>query len=390
MVAHQTPPRAGEPPEGGQPGLGTNYRAPKLARHCRAAALGAVLLGSLAVATACTTSTNVTPADQDLVVKVGDSFAATHPIGRSGTEVFMDTLEAQGPEAGMEVEYFASGQLGKQRDMPAVLRTGIAQIAAVSPAYVGTQLPLSNVGDLPGFTQDPCVGGDAMLEIMQPGTALYEAELAPQGLHPLWVAYIPGYEAMSGGFPIDSIDALSGKIMRSTGGAADRVVDEAGAAGVSMPLGDMYEAISRGTVEGTLASPISITPYSLEEVIHYSTDGARLGSFTVTYSVSTQVWEEMTPEQQAVLTEASALAHNSVCEELTRSMDESKQAMRDSGVQMMEVTDAERPEWEALAEPVRDAWVKDLESIGLPAGQVLDDFTTALERAETEHGDDRP
>lgn len=329
------------------------------------------------------------PDPDAMEVRIGDSFAATHPIGRSGTAVFMETLRSEGPGAGMDIHYFASGQLGKQRDMPAVLRTGIAQIAAISPAYVGTQLPLSNVGDLPGFTQDPCVGADAMLEIMQPGTTLFATELEPQDVRPLWVAYIPGYEAMSAAFPVESVESLHGKIMRSTGGAADRVVDEAGAAGVSMPLGDMYEAISRGTVEGTLASPISITPYSLEEVINYSTDGASLGSFTVTYSVSNAVWNEMTPEQQAVLTEASELAQVEVCQELTTSLEESKQAMRDSGVQMIEVTDAERPEWEALAAPVREAWVEDLESIGLPARKVMDDFTAALDRAEAEHGGER-
>lgn len=321
--------------------------------------------------------------------RVADSFAATHPIGRSGTADFMRILEDEGPAADMEIEYFASGQLGKQQDMPAVLRTGIAEIAAVSPAYVGTQLPLANVGDLPGFTQDACVGGDAVLEIMQPGSTLFEAELAPQDVRPLWVAYIPGYEAMSGAFAVNGIDDLNGKIMRSTGGAADRVVDEVGAAGVSMPLGDMYEAISRGTVEGTLASPLSITPYSLEEVIDYSTDGARLGSFTVTYSVSNSVWHEMTPAQRDVLTDASEAAQASVCREINRSMDESKQAMRDGGVQMHEVTDAETPEWEALYEPVRESWVEDLESIGLPARQVLDDFTSALARAEAEHGSER-
>lgn len=339
---------------------------------------------AIALVSGCAGSSAESPESTE--VRIGDSFAATHPIGRSGTAAFMEVLESKGPDTGMDIEYYASGQLGKQRDMPAVLRTGIAQIAAVSPAYVGTQLPLSNVGDLPGFTQDPCVGGDAMLEIMQPGTTLFEAELAPQDVRPLWVAYIPGYEAMSGAFPVNSVEALQGKIMRSTGGAADRVVDQAGAAGVSMPLGDMYEAISRGTVEGTLASPISITPYSLEEVISYSTDGARLGSFTVTYSVSNSVWNEMTPDQQAVLAEASELAQVEVCEELTRSMDESKQAMRDAGVQMIAVTDAQRPEWEALAAPVREAWVSDLESIGLPAQRVLDDFTAALARAEAEHG----
>lgn len=372
----------GGPPSGGPPVRGRPPARRNVARASIAGALGTVLV----LVTGCSDPTRESG---DLVVKIGDSFAATHPIGRSGTDIFMETLKSKGPDAGMEIEYFASGQLGKQRDMPAVLRTGIAQIAAISPAYVGTQLPLSNVGDLPGFTQDPCIGGDAVLEIMQPGTTLFESELAPQDVRPLWVAYIPGYEAMSGAFPVDSVEALHGKIMRSTGGAADRVVDQSGAAGVSMPLGDLYEAISRGTVEGTLASPISITPYSLEEVIAYSTDGARLGSFTVTYSVSNSVWNEMTSDQQEVLTDASERAQVAVCEELTRSMEASKQAMRDSGVQMIEVTDAHRPEWEALAEPVRESWVNDLESIGLPARQVLEDFNSALERAEAKHGGER-
>lgn len=352
-------------------------------------AASAVAVG-LAVAIASSACSGDTAAEPDhTVLRVADSFAATHPIGRSGTTEFMRILEAEGPGAGMEIEYFDSGQLGKQQDMPAVLRTGIAEIAAVSPAYVGTQLPLANVGDLPGFTQDSCVGGDAVREIMQPGSTLFEAELAPQDVRPLWVAYIPGYEAMSGAFPVESVADLHGKIMRSTGGAADRVVDEVDAAGVSMPLGDMYEAVSRGTVEGTLASPLSITPYSLEEVIDHSTDGARLGSFTVTYSVSDSVWHEMSTAQQAVLTEASDVAQTAVCREINRSMDESKQAMRDSGVRMHEVTDAEAPEWEALYDPVRESWVADLESIGLPARDVLDDFTAALDRAEAEHGSDR-
>lgn len=372
-LRHSPPPNdSGAPP---------SHRAP---RALTAVATG--LAAALALS-ACSGSADSDPGHMEL--RIADSFALTHPIGRSGTTDFMEILNEKGPDVGFEVEYFDSGQLSKQRDMPAVLRTGVAQIGAVSPAYVGTQLPLSNVGDLPGFTQDSCVGADAVLEIMQPGTTLFETELAPQDLRPLWVAFLPGYEAMSAAFPVESVDALHGKIMRSTGGAADRVVDAAGAAGVSMPLGDLYEALSRRTVEGTLASPLSITPYSLEEVIEYSTDGANLGSFTATYSVSNSAWAAMTPEQQELLMEASTVAQHSVCNEINRTMDESKQAMRDAGVQMFEISDADRPEWEALAAPVRESWVTDLESINLPAQKVLDDFTAALARAEAEHGSER-
>lgn len=328
--------------------------------------------------------------DGQIVLTMADSFSTTHPIGRSGTKVFRETLNSEGPGAGFELKYFASGQLGTQSDMPALLRTGVTQIAAVSPAYVSTLLPLSNVGDLPGFTDDACVGADAVRSLMQPGTTLFETELRKNDLHPLWVAFLPGYEAMSGDFPITTAADLKGKIMRSTGGVADRVVDAAGAAGVSMPLGDLYEAISRGTVQGTLASPISVTPYKLEEVLHYSTEDAHLGSFTATYSISQHVWEELTPEQRAVLTDASDRAQQAACKEINQTMDESRQQMRDAGVQMDSVTDQTRPAWDAITEEVRNKWVRDLESTGLPAQQVLDDAIAAFAAAERQQaGDNR-
>ncbi|WP_182346332.1 TRAP transporter substrate-binding protein DctP [Tomitella gaofuii] len=317
-----------------------------------------------------------------VVLTMADSFSTTHPIGRSGTKVFRDALRANGPDAGMELKYFPSGQLGKQSDMPALLRTGVAQIAAVSPAYVSSQLPLSNVGDLPGFTQDACVAADAMRALMQPGTTLFETELKKNDVHPLWVAVVPAYEAMSGDFPIRSAADLHGKIIRSTGGVADRVVDAAGAAGVSMPLGDLYEAISRGTVAGTLASPMSVTPYKLEEVLHYSTEGARLGSFTATYSISQHVWEQLDAEQRAVLTDASNRAQQAGCEEINRAVVESKQQMRDAGVQMDPVTEETRPAWEAITEQVQKSWVRDLASTGLPAQKVLDEAKAAFAAAE--------
>lgn len=348
----------------------------------RRAGVACAMVGVLAGMSACGPPEH----EQHTVLKISDGFSATHPIGKGGAQLFREILESEGPGVGLDIEYFANGQLGKPRDLPAVLRTGVAQISVITPSHVGAQLPLSNVGDLPGFTDDACVGGDATLEVMQPGSTLFEAELAPRDIRPLWVAFLPGYEAMSGDFPIDSPDVLNGKVLRSTGGALDRVVDESGAAGVAMPLQEMYEAISRGTVEGTFASPLSITPYQLEEVIGYSTRGAQLGSVAVTYSISNRVWHDLTDEQRAVVSSAAEKAQEAVCVELNESMNESFDAMRDSGTQFTEVTEEGRRAWQKIADPVREKWVSDLESVGLPAQAVLDDFTKALERAEAAHG----
>lgn len=314
----------------------------------------------------------------DVILKFGDSFSATHPIGAGGVTPFIEKLQREGSDVGLEVEYYANGQLGKQRDVVTLLRSGVMQLGAVSPAYVGTELPLSNVADLPGLVTDACVGADAVLATMREGGTLYKEELEPRGIRPLWVAVVPHYEAMTGKGAITEPSDAKGHILRSTGGVADRVVDEVGAAGVSMPLGELYEAISRGTVEGTVASPVSIASYKLGEVLGFSTDGARLGAFTITFSISEDVWQELDTDQQNLLSEASELAQQGACESIEEAATAAVAEMRDQGVEVLKIGPKSRAKWDALAAPVRDKWVKDLESAGRPAAQVLEEFELAL------------
>ncbi|WP_084653122.1 TRAP transporter substrate-binding protein DctP [Nocardioides insulae] len=320
------------------------------------------------------------------VLRIGDSFPATHPIGVGGVTPFLEYLDEHGPEAGLEVEYFANGQVGDQSDMPALLRKRVVDMAPVSPAYVGTELPLSNVGDLPGLVPDACTGADAVLASMQEGTTLFEEELAPHGIRPLWVALVPDYELLGTNKPVLTPEQAAGRLLRSTGGVADRVVDEVGAAGVSMPLGELFEALSRGTVDGTVASPVSIASYKLGEVLDFATDGARLGSFTVTFSISETTWDTLTEEQREILLAASRTAQEGVCREMVESGETAVQEMRDQGVELIEIGAAERAQWDAIAEPVREGWAEDLESIGRPGRQVLTEFEQELEKAKRERG----
>lgn len=339
----------------------------------------AVLL--TAALAACGTAPPHRDAEGRTVIKIGDSFSATHPVGAGGVQPFRDHLEEHGPGVGLAVEYFASGQVGDQGDMPAILRSGVVQMAPVSPAYVGTELPLSNVGDLPGLVPDACTGGDAVLGAMQPGGTLFETELAPHGIRPLWAAVVPDYEAMSTRTPIARPEDAAGRLVRSTGGVADRVVDSMGAAGVSMPLGELYEALSRDTVSGTVASPVSIGSYKLGEALDHTTDGARLGAFTITFSVSEPFWASLDDAQRGVITEAAALAQDGVCRAITETGEAALAEMREQGVQVSPVSAADRAAWDALAEPVRRQWVADLERSGHPATRVLQEFEESLARA---------
>lgn len=107
---------------------------------------------------------------------MGDNFSLTHPIGRGGTTPFREAMEGRGAELGMHVEYFASGQLGKQWDMPTLVRQGVTDITVVSPSYVATEMPLSSVADLPGLLRDSCVASAALMDLLDENGILYREE----------------------------------------------------------------------------------------------------------------------------------------------------------------------------------------------------------------------
>ncbi|WP_246394815.1 TRAP transporter substrate-binding protein DctP [Corynebacterium anserum] len=309
---------------------------------------------------------------------MADSYALSHPVGTGGTKPFLEKMKKN---KSIDIEYFSSGQLGKQADIPSILRSGVVDLAVISPSYVSSTFPLSSIGDLPGYSSDACVTAYALLELVRPGGLLYEKELAPMNFMPLWTGSIPGYEAMTDGRDPSRPTNFQGTVLRSTGGALDRVIEEIGAAGVSMPIGDMYEAMSRGTVEGTLASPISITPYGLEDVIGASTYGANQGNFTFFYGININTWNSLNEEQKKTLTDAAHQSQESVCHTLNSARQSSIEEMKEAGVTFYDVTEHAK-EWAATAKPVRDQWIKDAEDSGHPAQQVVDAFEQALKHNE--------
>ncbi|MDV8070922.1 TRAP transporter substrate-binding protein DctP [Rhodococcus sp. IEGM 1366] len=319
-----------------------------------------------------------------VVLKFADAYSATHPIGKAGAQPFLEYLQEHGPDVGLEIEYYGSGQMGKSKDMPTLLRTDVVQIAVITPSNVSSQLPLSSVSELPGLVDNACHGADALIKLMQENGSIYENELEPIGIRPLWVAFVTDYEIMTANREVREPEDIQGQLVRSNGGMADRIVDHLGASGVSLPGPDLYEALSRGTVEGALFPPVSVLSYKLDETLAFSTVGANLGLSNSTYAISTQAWARLSSEQRAVVTKASTLANENACRELPAAADAAFEAMEANGVQLLPIEGTTKSAWDSALIPIREEWVRDLESIGKPARLVLTDFEQQLERAADE------
>jgi TRAP-type C4-dicarboxylate transport system substrate-binding protein len=263
-------------------------RPDRLASRMISVALALALLGL----SACSAND-----DEAEPLSLADSYAPTHIFAESGVKVFMDKISDTQTED-MSFDYYPAGQMGTPRDLVSLNRSGVLDITPASPAYLADQLPLSSVSDLPGLVEDSCTGAQALFDMMSPGGILYEQEYEPRGLRPLWVSVLPSYEILTVDRTVNSPQDLHGLNIRTSGGALDATLDALGAAAVSMPASDAYEALSRKTVDGVAFPFISVLPYKLQEVLGHSTTGLNIGAFAIPYVINEDTWDGLSPQMQ--------------------------------------------------------------------------------------------
>lgn len=335
------------------------------------------LLTLLVTTSACSAPAPSIEEDGVYTIRVADSYPIGHPFSKAGATHFMDEIERES-DGRVTFEYFPAEQMGAAADLPSLVASGVVDMASIAPAYSPSELPLSGVADLPGLVSDSCTGSAAVQSLTDEGGVLFREDFAPKGLRPLVVGLIPDYEVMTGSRQVSTPKDVSGLRLRSSGGTIDRTVEGLGAAPVGMPATEMYEAISRGTVGGTVLGAVSATPYRLEEVTKYTTRGARLGSFTMTYSLSEATWDELPADLQKVFREVGRDTTANLCKALQDGNTKGEKALDDAGVKVHEIKPRERAAWDEAVMPVRQQWSQDMAKIGRPGDEALKDLETAL------------
>lgn len=357
-------------------------RPGRLARSMVSALLIVSALGLSACSSAIDRDTEGTT-----TLTLADSYAPTHIFAESGVKVFMDELSAphsssRADSGDVSFDYFPAGQMGTPRDLVSLNRSGVLDITPASPAYLSDQLPLSSVSDLPGMVEDSCVGANALYDMMSPGGILYEEEYAPRGLHPLWVSVLPSYEILTVGRQINSPADLHGLNIRTSGGALDSTLTALGAAAVSMPASDAYESLSRKTVDGVAFPFISVLPYKLQEVLHYSTTGLNIGAFAIPYVISEKTWDGLSPQMQKQIETAGQDAQSSLCKAVNEDTPAAIETIGEAGVEFNTPGSTGMKHFEEKLAPVRKQWAANMDSIGKPGTEVLSTYETNLAKYE--------
>ncbi len=204
----------------------------------------------------------------------------------------------------VEIKLFFGGALGKAQENLGLLQQGAIDIAMMSPGYFPAQLPFHAAPNSIPMALSRVDQATALMERLMPEVAAFDDEARENGVKTLFFHHLNAYELVCKDH-IKGVADMNGKKMRTWGKELPRAVEAVGATPVTLFLPEIYEGLSRGTVDCIPFSVDLMVNYKIYEVakhLHHITiwQGPTNGTW-----ISLKSWEKLTPEQQTILQEVS-------------------------------------------------------------------------------------
>lgn len=330
----------------------------------------AALMAGLAPASAQTTVT----------LRVADHYSPEHLTAKYTIKHFMERVKTL-TNGQVKFEYFPAEQLGKTKDMLSLTQRGVVDIGLVAAAYISDKMPLSAVAELPGTYSTSCQGNAAYWKLARSGM-LAEKEFTPNGIRPLITFLLPPYQIMVRG-DLNGIAGVKGIKLRSGGSAQDITIRALGAVPVRMAGPEVYEALSRGTLDGIVFPLQAALDYKLDKNLKTGTVGQNFGGFATTYSISLANWNKLSPEIQKAFDQASEETVKHACEALDA--DNSGPAaskLKAAGVELRPLSDSDDKAVRQLLNSVHEEWAKGLDGRNMPGAEILKAYTAAIPQSQ--------
>jgi TRAP-type C4-dicarboxylate transport system substrate-binding protein len=318
------------------------------------------------------------PAQEQKTFKFAQVFPATHWHWTESVKYFEESVTRQ-TNGKIQWQNYHAGQLGKEG--VGMLTSGIADFAILVPSYEAAKLPLTSVSELPGLHTTSCEGTAKLWNIIKDGGALNNAEYKPLGIKIIYAIVLAPYQVMTVSKKVTTLNDLAGLKIRANGAAMDKTVRALGATPVRVTSNELYDSLTRGTVDGGFWPIGSTRNSSLEKIFHYTVQGPMLGGGSTVYGVSQKFWDSLTPDVQAAFMKAGAEAQQHLCSYLDGA-DESETAwlVKEQKFTATKLPAAELAKWNERVAPIAAEWAKDMDGTGRPGSVLLKAYKEAPSR----------
>ncbi|ODV09044.1 MAG: hypothetical protein ABT20_11590 [Rubrivivax sp. SCN 70-15] len=314
---------------------------------------------------------------QTAKIKIADSFPVGHYLPKYFTIPMMERLKASPSAKGFQFEYYPAEQMGKAKDLLSLTQSGVIDIAYVAPAFVSDKLPLSVVPELPLPYTGSCTATRAYWNLVKPGGMLDKKEFAPNGARVLFTIVLPSYQVFTRK-TFSSLKDLDGMRIRTSGSAKELLLRKLNAVPVLMPSPEVYESLSRGTIDGVLFPFNSMAPYDLDKLSKTGTIGENFGSFVASWVISEKRFQSLPPALQAELTAIGDESIGKVCQQVERDEADDIEKLKSQGVKLIPLSPADHATLANASREVATEWAQNLDRRGKSGSDALSALKSGL------------
>ena len=242
---------------------------------------------------------------------------------------------------------------------------GVVDVGNIVLGYTMGKFPLSEVLDYPLGSPS----GTVSTRLVN----AYYAKFKPKEFNDVKVMY---FHAQTPGIlhtkkPVYKLEDLKGMKIRTFGSNA-RFMSLLGGIPVAMPMGDAYDAISKGVTDGILCADEVLKGWKIGEVVKYTTQNYGTSySAAFLVAMNKEKWNSISPENQKIIEKINQEwieKEGAVWDKIDR---DGRAFAEKLGVKTIKLSPEENARWAAKAQPLFEEYVKNMKAKNLPGDEVL-------------------
>lgn len=317
-------------------------------------------LGSIAMVATLAFGAALPVSAQTITVKYASPSADSDPT-QAATIWFMDEVTRR-TDGRVQFEKFLGNSLVRDQDIMVAIGEGLIDMGKIYTVSYPGQLPLWTMTNLPFTSPSPYVAINTIRDMTAKFPA-FDEELAKLNVKALGVITTGGTGIVSRK-PITSVEDLKDFKVRARGVQA-AAFTAAGAVPASIPWNDVYEALSKGVVEGSTNYIITTRPIRHNEVAgHYIAAG--LGQAVQLEIVNRDFFGALPADIQQIMTETMREAEDRYAEtSAALALSERETLANDPNGKMVYSTlpQTEIDKWKAMSPDFLAEWAKANEAL---------------------------
>jgi len=268
----------------------------------------------------------------------------------------------------MNISY---GGLSKNKENLDGISIGAFEMAQFCAGYHRDKNPTITVLEL------PFLGVANLAEEVAVSNAVYahpavQADLARWNAKLLMTSPMPQYNIVGTGEPRSTLASMDGMRVRATGGLG-KAFAAVGAVPTSVTATEAYNAMESGVVDTVAFAPHAHLAFRTIDIAEWWTENLNPGTVNCPIVVNTDAYEALSDSERAALDGSvdEAIAHYVANYGVL--LEKWDSILNEKGVTRVTISDNDLAAFRAAAaDPIREAWIKDMTAQGLPAQELYD------------------